>query len=405
MGRFSGWRPGSSCRAPGDRRRTPRRASARGRRRSARVPRSTPARTRGAAHQQRHVLARVIGARRRRVVAVVGREHQQVVRPAVAAAAPTAARRTARGSPRSPRRCCGARRPCRSPRGSRRSGPRPVWSSARSTSSIPSSSDVVWTAPVMPWPANRSTILPMANTGMPAAFRRSSSVSPAGGIAKSWRFDVRWNAPGAPTNGRAMIAAEADALHEHLVGDLALPVQFGDGDDVLVRGDLEHAVGRRVDDRRPGPHVLGPEFLDDHRARGHGVARASCGRCAARTRGSSPRESRSGNTGNGRSSDEPHQLPVAGDRVLARRPLGHPAERRGRRGHRRAAREVGRCATGRGRAASGICSGTRARDVAAACGCPGRRSPAASGSSPTPTLSSTMTMTRENGLAHWAWWL
>ena len=45
-----------------------------------------------------------------------------------------------------------------------------------------------------------------------------------------------------------------------------IAVELVDRDDVLVRRDLEHAVGRRVDDRRAGAHVLRPERVDDRRA-------------------------------------------------------------------------------------------------------------------------------------------
>ncbi len=44
-------------------------------------------------------------------------------------------------------------------------------------------------------------------------------------------------------------------------------VQLPEGDDVFVGGDLKDAVGRGVDDRRPGPDVLLAEFRDDLRAR------------------------------------------------------------------------------------------------------------------------------------------
>ena len=49
-------------------------------------------------------------------------------------------------------------------------------------------------------------------------------------------------------------------------------VQLVDRDDVLVRGDLEHAVGRRVDDPAAGPAMLVAELLDDLRAGGGHVA-------------------------------------------------------------------------------------------------------------------------------------
>ena len=51
-------------------------------------------------------------------------------------------------------------------------------------------------------------------------------------------------------------AADAEALAHELVRDLARAVQLRHGHDRLVRGDLKHAVGRRVDDQRAGPHVL-----------------------------------------------------------------------------------------------------------------------------------------------------
>ena len=46
-----------------------------------RVPRSTPAPSPRARRQERHVFARMVGARRRRIVAVVGGHNQQIVFP------------------------------------------------------------------------------------------------------------------------------------------------------------------------------------------------------------------------------------------------------------------------------------------------------------------------------------
>ena len=133
----------------------------------------------------------MIGARRRRIVAVIGGDDQQVSRlqarqqrrqplveslevlgvaadvvampvdgveiDEVGEDEPASAEHRARGTPR----------PCRA------------------------SSLVVWIAAVIPCPAKRSSILPIASTGMPAALSLSSSVSSKGGSAKSRRFEVR----------------------------------------------------------------------------------------------------------------------------------------------------------------------------------------------------------------------
>ena len=67
-------------------------------------------------------------------------------------------------------------------------------------------------------------------------------------------------------------AADAKALADETERDFADAVLLVDRDDVFVRRDLEHAVGRRVDDRLAGPHVLGAQALDDLGARGDDVA-------------------------------------------------------------------------------------------------------------------------------------
>ena len=41
--------------------------------------------------------------------------------------------------------------------------------------------------------------------------------------------------------------------------DLADAVVLRDRNDIFMRGDLKHAVGRRVDDRLAGPHVFRAE--------------------------------------------------------------------------------------------------------------------------------------------------
>ena len=103
-------------------------------------------------------------------------------------------------------------------------------------------------------------------TGCPASFSRSSSVGANGVSAKSRRLAVRLKAPGRADERPRDHPADAEAEPDQLEGDLADAIQLGHRDDVFVRGDLKHAVGRRVDDRPAGAHVLGAELVDDRRA-------------------------------------------------------------------------------------------------------------------------------------------
>ena len=131
-------------------------------------------------------------------------------------------------------------------------------------------------------------------------------------------------------------APQAQALDANVVGRLAPLVELRHGHDAFVRGDLEHAVGGRVDDREAGLHVLGTELVDDRGARRDHVA----DRLAADARlelldhllGKAVREGRERAI-----EDDAHQLPVPRHRVLARRALRHASESRRRRRHRRAA--------------------------------------------------------------------
>ena len=124
--------------------------------------------------------------------------------------------------------------------------------------------------------------------------------------------------------------ADPEPFDEQRVGGLALAVQLVDRDDVLVGGDLEHAVGRRVDDWPAGAQVLGPQVLDDDRARGDGVAQRGAADPALEL-GEAVRGEPVGEDGKWPVEHESHQLPMAGHRVLARRPLDHAAEGRARR--------------------------------------------------------------------------
>ena len=87
----------------------------------------------------------------------------------------------------------------------------------------------------------------------------------------------------------------------------------GDGDHVLVRGDLEHAVGRRVDDGRPRAHVLRAQLLDDLACPTRPRCRSSAGRCSAsKSLDQLAAESRAETSGTARSSTMPviSQWPV-----------------------------------------------------------------------------------------------
>src|SRR5262249_31709767 len=67
-------------------------------------------------------------------------------------------------------------------------------------------------------------------------------------------------------------APDRVAAGEDLPRDPAAVVELLERDRVLVRGDLEHGVGRRVDDPLSGPLMLLAQLLDDLRARRRLVA-------------------------------------------------------------------------------------------------------------------------------------
>jgi hypothetical protein len=66
-------------------------------------------------------------------------------------------------------------------------------------------------------------------------------------------------------------AADAQGVAQ-AAGDVAIAVEFGDGHDFLVGGDLEDAVGGGVADQRAGLHVFFAEFVEDGGAAGGLVA-------------------------------------------------------------------------------------------------------------------------------------
>ena len=83
---------------------------------------------------------------------------------------------------------------------------------------------------------------------------------------------MRVNAPGRPDERPRDDAAHFVRAAQNVARDLADSVQLPERDHFFVRGDLEDAVGRSVDDRRAGAHVLVAEFLDDLGAGGRTVA-------------------------------------------------------------------------------------------------------------------------------------
>ena len=152
--------------------------------------------------------------------------------------------------------------------------------------------------------------------------RRHGVVAPVG---------VRLNVSGvSPTNGRAMTRPTFSGSQQP-ARDLAHLVEPLQPEMGLVRGDLEHRVGRGVADRLAGPDVLLAERLDDRHARGVLVAEdARQLRLGDQRVGQRLRERRLGVRKIGPRERHRHagDLPVAGWRVLAGRGLDAVAEDR-----------------------------------------------------------------------------
>ena len=124
-------------------------------------------------------------------------------------------------------------------------------------------------------------------------------------------------------------APESQSANGEVIRRVAPFVELGHRHNGLVRGDLKHAVGRGVDDRKPGRHVLGAQVIDDRGTRGHHIA----DRRAANARFEGLDQFRGEPLRKGREralEHNPHQLPMAGDRILAGRSFRHAAERAGR---------------------------------------------------------------------------
>jgi hypothetical protein len=133
-------------------------------------------------------------------------------------------------------------------------------------------------------------------------------------------------------------AADGVLAGQNLARDLAALVELLERDGLLVRGDLEDGVRRRVDDPLAGALMLLAELLDDLRARGRLVAEHTAARSVHERVDHVVREPLRVRRER-RRRDDAHQLPVAGRRVLALRALEQPPGDCGRARLRRAALE------------------------------------------------------------------
>jgi hypothetical protein len=79
-------------------------------------------------------------------------------------------------------------------------------------------------------------------------------VMPVGGAPEPARCAHEW-----PGNDASNPEPSRNEIERHL----ADAVLLGYRNDLFVRGDLEHAVGRRIDDRLGRRHVFSPQALDD----------------------------------------------------------------------------------------------------------------------------------------------
>ena len=133
-------------------------------------------------------------------------------------------------------------------------------------------------------------------------------------------------------------AADRVLAGQDLARDPAALVELLERDRLLVRGDLEDGVGRRVDDPLARLLVLLAELLDDVGAgRGLVAEHAAAGPVHERVDHVVREAVRVGR--HRRRRDDAHQLPVAGRRVLALRALEQPPGDRRRPRLRRAALE------------------------------------------------------------------
>ena len=111
--------------------------------------------------------------------------------------------------------------------------------------------------------------------------------------------------------------ADAESFSDEFIRDLARPIQLWQRHDVFVRRDLEDAVSRCVHDERAGAHVVGPELVENLRARGRLVAQHATSGLPRELTDDLWRKPE-GKDGKGAIEDDAHQLPMAGHGILSR---------------------------------------------------------------------------------------
>ena len=115
-------------------------------------------------------------------------------------------------------------------------------------------------------------------------------------------------------------AADAVLAAQDLAGDAAVFIELLQGNDILVRRDLEHGVGRGVDDQVASFHMLRAVFLDDLGARPRCISQHAASRGLAEGLQNLLGEAvRVGRQGIFR--DQAGDLPMADGGILARRGL------------------------------------------------------------------------------------
>ena len=235
---------------------------------------------------------------------------------------------------------------------------------------MPSASLDVGTARLTPRPANRSLTLPIEITPIPRLDKRVQQRRPG-------RFErVVVTIGGAREGARHADerpcddAANTRPARREIERRFADSVLLRDRDHVFMRGDLKHAVGRRIDDRLAGPHVLGAEPVDDLGAGGDHVAQGAAANAPLEL-GDELRRKPGRKRRKWPVQHDAHHLPVSGDGILAGRHFGHPAVGAARRAWRRARRAA---PDGRGPATAGsAASGEPAARCCRGYCCPRRR--------------------------------
>ncbi len=128
-----------------------------------------------------------------------------------------------------------------------------------------------------------------------------------------------------PNEGAGNDAPQVKRVQD-VARDLADPVELIDRHDVFVRRNLEHRIARGVDDQLASFHVLNTKLSEDHRSGRGLIADVAVSGLAdegvENFGGEAVRVQRK------RLLDQqPAHFPVPGSRVFARRPLTHAAER------------------------------------------------------------------------------